>query len=150
MNDIQAVDTHAYVTIQGRYAVINEGSGYAIIHTQTKQITARNITSFLDCVKTLEYMCGKEEQVATTAPSKPYSRPSESSTHEFPVPIIRTQEQETSPTLDELDTALLKSLVSYFNDMAGKIRRYHQDHHEYKAAPVLVLARGVAHDNNCD
>jgi hypothetical protein len=51
MSDIKTIDTNAYVTVQGQYAVVNEGSGYAIITTHTKQVIARNISSFLDCVK---------------------------------------------------------------------------------------------------
>ena len=61
MSDIKKIDTNAYVTVQGQYAVVNEGAGYAIINIQTKQIVARNISSFLDCVKTLEYIVGKGE-----------------------------------------------------------------------------------------
>jgi len=61
MSDLKKIDTNAYVTVQGQYAVVNEGVGYAIINIQTKQIVARNISSFLDCVKTLEYIVGKGE-----------------------------------------------------------------------------------------
>ena len=61
MSDIKKIDTNAYVTVQGQYAVVNEGAGYAIINIQTKQIVARNISSFLDCVKTLDYIVGKGE-----------------------------------------------------------------------------------------
>jgi hypothetical protein len=61
MSDLKKIDTNAYVTVQGQYAVVNEGAGYAIINIQTKQIVARNISSFLDCVKTLEYIVGKGE-----------------------------------------------------------------------------------------
>jgi hypothetical protein len=61
MSDLKKIDTNAYVTVQGQYAVVNEGVGYAIIDIQTKQIVARNISSFLDCVKTLEYIVGKGE-----------------------------------------------------------------------------------------
>jgi hypothetical protein len=58
MSDIKKINQSDYVTVQGQYAVINEGTGYAIINIQTKQIAARNISSFLDCVKTLEYIIG--------------------------------------------------------------------------------------------
>jgi hypothetical protein len=61
MSDIKKIDKNAYVTVQGQYAVVNEGTGYAIINIQTKSIVARNISSFLDCVKTLEYIVGKGE-----------------------------------------------------------------------------------------
>jgi hypothetical protein len=61
MSDLKKIDTNAYVTVQGQYAVVNEGAGYAIINIQTEQILARNISSFLDCVKTLEYIVGKGE-----------------------------------------------------------------------------------------
>jgi hypothetical protein len=61
MSDINRIDTNAYVTVQGQYAVVNEGSSYGIINIHTKQVIARNILSFLDCVKTLEYIVGKAE-----------------------------------------------------------------------------------------
>ncbi len=35
---------------------------------------------------------------------------------------------QTTDQLDELDLALVKSLVSYFEKMSDKIRHYHQDH----------------------
>lgn len=61
MNEIANIDPTAYVTVQGNYAVINEGSGYAIVNLQNKQFLARNISSFLDCIKTLEYIAGKQD-----------------------------------------------------------------------------------------
>lgn len=61
MSDVERINTNAYVTVQGHYAVTNEGTGYAIINIQTEQIVAHNISSFLDCVKTLEYLLGKSE-----------------------------------------------------------------------------------------
>jgi len=63
MTEIANIDPTAYVTVQGNYAVINEGTGYAIINIQNKQFLARNISSFLDCVKTLEYIARKQESV---------------------------------------------------------------------------------------
>ena len=58
--------------MQGQYAVINEGAGYAILNIQTKQMLARNISSFLDCVKTLEYIVGKgESQSQSSSPRNP-------------------------------------------------------------------------------
>ena len=61
MTEIANIDPTAFVTVQGHLAVINEGTGYAIVDIQNKQYLARNITSFLDCVKTLEYLAGKQE-----------------------------------------------------------------------------------------
>ena len=61
MKDISKIDPNNYVTIQKDYAVINEGTGYAIINIYTKQIIAQNISSFLDCVKTLEYFCNQQQ-----------------------------------------------------------------------------------------
>jgi hypothetical protein len=75
MNDIKKIDTNAYVTVQGQYAVVNEGTGYAIINIQTKQIVARNISSFLDCVKTLEYIVGKGESQNPAQHSIPNEKP---------------------------------------------------------------------------
>ncbi len=39
MNEIANIDSTAYVTVQGNYAVINEGTGYAIINIQNKQFS---------------------------------------------------------------------------------------------------------------
>lgn len=133
MNNIKIIDEN-YVTVQGHYAVINEGDGYAIINTQTKQIAARNIKSFLDCVKTLEYICGKNNltetaQTSITAPSHPMA---------LVEPIVPNTIQKNSPELDELDIALLKSLVAFFNDMAGKIRRYHNDHNASREEAEVI------------
>ncbi|MGI0482957.1 hypothetical protein ACN4EE_19505 [Geminocystis sp. CENA526] len=61
MNEIANIDSSAYITVQGNYAVINEGTGYAIINIQNKQFLAGNISSFLDCVKTLEYIASKQD-----------------------------------------------------------------------------------------
>lgn len=75
MNDITRIDQNEYVTVQGQYGVINEGTGYAIVNIQTKQMIARNISSFLDCVKTLEYIVGKGDQS-----QNPISSPDQSQT----------------------------------------------------------------------
>ena len=73
MSDIKTISQNEYVTVQGQYAVINEGTGYAIINIHTKQILARNISSFLDCVKTLEYIVGKgESQNESQSPTPAY------------------------------------------------------------------------------
>jgi hypothetical protein len=136
MSDIKKIDTNTYVTVQGQYAVVNEGSGYAIINIQTKQVIARNITSFLDCVKTLEYILGNAEpphsdpiQVSAvlTEPVAPPKPIKENIIH-------KTQE------LDELDLALVRGLSSYFEEMNGKIRRYHRDH-DASQAEAEVIAR---------
>ena len=62
MDNIAKIDPSNYVTVQGPYAVVNEGTGYAIIDIKTQAYIARNITSFLDCVKTLEHLSGKIPQ----------------------------------------------------------------------------------------
>ncbi len=43
MSDIKTINNNDYVTVQGEYAVINEGTGYAIINIQTKQCMDNNI-----------------------------------------------------------------------------------------------------------
>ena len=111
MNDIKRIDTNAYVTVQGQYAVVNEGSGYAIITTHTKQVIARNISSFLDCVKTLEYIFSNAE-----------------SQNSDPIQTSAFIYEDEPKKLDELDFALIRSLASYFEEMNGKIRHYRKDH----------------------
>ena len=61
MNHLSNIDSNNYVTIQNQYGVINQGTGYAIVNIQTKQTIAQNISSFLDCVKTLEYLSGNSQ-----------------------------------------------------------------------------------------
>jgi hypothetical protein len=43
--------------------------------------------------------------------------------------IPPTVVQEVQKNLDELDLSLVRGLASYFKEMNGKIRHYHQDHH---------------------
>ncbi|MFN7714523.1 MAG: hypothetical protein ACK5QS_03455 [Pseudanabaenaceae cyanobacterium] len=125
MSHIEKIDTNSYVTVQGHYAVVNEGSGYAIIDTSTKRVIARNISSFLDCVKTLEYLLESTEKqnsepIKTSASlCEPYS----------PIKQIQEKNHQRVNELDELDLAFVKSLVSYFEAMPDKIRHYHRDHH---------------------
>lgn len=61
MNHISNIDSTNYVTIQNQYGVINQGTGYSIVNIQTKQIIAQNISSFLDCVKTLEHLSNNNQ-----------------------------------------------------------------------------------------
>lgn len=69
MSDIKTINNNDYVTVQGQYGVINQGTGYAIINIQTQQMIAHNISSFLDCVKTLEYLANKNETQTQTSVS---------------------------------------------------------------------------------
>lgn len=130
MNNIKRISQNEYVTVQGQYAVTNEGTGYTIVNTQTGQILARNISSFLDCVKTLEYIVGKGEfqnqSQSPTRDSPPRSHPNSEPVQEE---ITLTFINDTQKKLDELDLALLRSLIVYFDEMADKIRHYHNDHH---------------------
>jgi hypothetical protein len=124
MSDIKRIDTNAYVTVQGQYAVVNEGSGYAIINTQTKQVIARNISSFLDCVKTLEYIFSNAE----AQNSDPIQTSAFISEPDTPPKSVQEKINYEVKKLDELDFALVRSLASYFEEMNGKIRHYHRDH----------------------
>jgi hypothetical protein len=124
MSDIKRIDTNAYVTVQGQYAVVNEGSGYAIINTHTKQVIARNISSFLDCLKTLEYIFSNAEsqnsdQIQNSAFISEPNTPPKS---------VQENINYEPKKLDELDFALVRSLASYFEEMNGKIRHYRKDH----------------------
>lgn len=124
MSDIKTIDTNAYVTVQGQYAVVNEGSGYAIITTHTKQVIARNISSFLDCVKTLEYIFSNAES-QNSDPIQTSAFIYESDT---PPKSVQEKINYELKKLDELDFALIRSLASYFEEMSGKIRHYLKDH----------------------
>ena len=125
MSDIKRINTNAYVTVQGQYAVVNKGSGYAIINTQTKQVIARNISSFLDCVKTLEYIFSNaESQNSDPIPTSAFISEPDTSPKS-----VQEQINYETKKLDELDFALVRSLGSYFEEMNGKIRHYRKDHH---------------------
>jgi transcriptional regulator of heat shock response len=134
MSDINRIDTTAYVTVQGQYAVVNEGSSYGIINIHTKQVIARNILSFLDCVKTLEYIVGKTE-VQNSEPIQTSAFIDESD-----ISNISNQGEINfeNKKLDELDLALVRSIASYFEEMTGKIRRYHQDHNASKEEADVI------------
>jgi hypothetical protein len=124
MSDIKRIDTNTYVTVQGQYAVVNEGSGYAIINTLTKQVIARNISSFLDCVKTLEYIFSNAE----SQNSDPIQTSASISETDSPSKPIRTKINDEPKKLDELDFALVRGLASYFEEMNGDIRHHHRKH----------------------
>ncbi len=123
MSDIQRIDTNTYVTVQGHYAVVNEGSGYAIINTHTKQVIARNISSFLDCAKTLDYLFKAESQNPDPIPTAVLLSELDS-----PPKSVQVKNNYPVKDLDELDLAFVRGLASYFEEMNGKIRRYHRDH----------------------
>lgn len=93
MNEIANIDSTAYVTLQGNYAVINEGTGYAIINIQNKQFLARNIYSFLDCVKTLEYIANKQGN----------------SSQDY-----HTYSEVKTPPQDEEESGTLRGLTEYY------------------------------------
>lgn len=99
MTEIANIDSTAYVTVQGNYAVINEGTGYAIINIQNKQFLARNISSFLDCVKTLEYITSKQEN-------------SSQNYHTYPEEIETPQEEESGTLTGLTEYYTLKGLTS--------------------------------------
>ena len=63
MDSLSKLNSNDFVTVQGQYAVINEGVGYSIVNINTKEFLARNINSFLDCIKTLEYITSKSEKL---------------------------------------------------------------------------------------
>ncbi|MDB9458819.1 hypothetical protein PN480_16595 [Dolichospermum circinale CS-1225] len=106
MSDIKRIDTNAYVTVQGQYAVVNEGSGYAIINTHTKQVIARNISSFLDCVKTLEYIFSNAE----SQNSDPIQTSAFIYEPDTPPKSVQEKINYEPKKLDELDFALIRSL----------------------------------------
>ena len=155
MSDIKRISQNEYVTVQGQYAVINEGTRYAIVNIQTKQILARNISSFLDCVKTLEYIVGKGESQKQSQSPTPASHPKQNPNYELVQGEITSScINDNQKKLDELDLALLRSLVSYFDEMADKVRCYHKDHHasqeeaEVIANYYLKTARMVSRITN--
>ncbi|MBJ7898967.1 MAG: hypothetical protein GC158_03355 [Cyanobacteria bacterium RI_101] len=55
MSEIKPIQD-VYVTVKGCYGVINQGDGYAIVNIYTGECIARNISSFYDCVRTLDIL----------------------------------------------------------------------------------------------
>ncbi|MEY2997619.1 MAG: hypothetical protein RIQ82_1000 [Bacteroidota bacterium] len=55
MSEIKPINQD-YVTVKQYLGVINHGDGYAIVNILTGEYMARNISSFLDCVKTIDYL----------------------------------------------------------------------------------------------
>ncbi|KZL50709.1 hypothetical protein PN488_20045 [Nodularia spumigena CS-591/12] len=55
MSEIKPIPND-YVTVKGFYGVINQGTNYAIVNIHTGETLAHNISSFLDCVKTIDYL----------------------------------------------------------------------------------------------
>ena len=136
MSDIKRIDTNAYVTVQGDYAVVNEGYSYGIINIHTKQVIARNIISFLDCVKTLEYILGNAE----SQNSEPLRTSAFISEPEVPPKSSQQDINTETKKLDELDLALVRSLASYFEEMDGKIHKYHRDHHASREEAHVIAS----------
>jgi hypothetical protein len=136
MSDIKRIDTNAYVTVQGDYAVVNEGSSYGIINIHTKQVIARNIISFLDCVKTLEYILGNAE----SQNSEPLRTSAFISEPEVPPKSSQQDINTETKKLDELDLALVRSLASYFEEMDGKIHKYYRDHHASREEADVIAS----------
>ncbi len=124
----------AYVTVQGQYAVVNEGSSYAIINTLTKQALARNISSFLDCVKTLEYILTKSESENSDLIQTSTFFDKTSTTAK----LVYQKTDDEQNKLDELDLACLTKLASYFEKMPDTIRRYHKDHHASREEAEII------------
>ena len=77
-------------------------------------------------MKTLEYIVGKDESQSQKPASPPQQKPNYQPVQEEIASIFIN---DTQKKLDELDLAFLRSLVSYFEEIADKIRRYHKDHH---------------------
>lgn len=59
MTEIKPIQND-YVTVKQHLGVINHGDGYAIVNIHTGECMARNISSFLDCVKTIDYILGDQ------------------------------------------------------------------------------------------
>lgn len=59
-----------FVTIKGVYGVVNQGHGYAIVNIQTGECMAHNISSFYDCVRTIEILPGGAAPTKSKAQEK--------------------------------------------------------------------------------
>ncbi len=118
MDTIAKLNPTDFVTVQGHYAVVNEGSGYAIVNIQTKEYLARNITSFLDCVKTLEYLSGKATQasqplVVTAVTSQP-NQSSQSTIQKLGVDKdVQELISKYAPTTVKIETKITLKGISY-------------------------------------
>lgn len=140
MSDLKRIDPNTYVTVQGQYAIINEGTGYAIVNTQTQKSIAQNISSFLDCVKTLEYLVSKGESQNQNQSKNHATLEKHAISEPIQPEIASTFTQNNYHKLGELDVALLKSLSSYFNEMTGKIHHYHRDHHASREEAEVIAS----------
>ncbi|MFM1842312.1 MAG: hypothetical protein RLZZ490_1048, partial [Cyanobacteriota bacterium] len=111
MTEIKPIQND-YVTVKQHLGVINHGNGYAIVNIHTGECMARNISSFLDSVKTIDYILNGQ-----SPPPPPPRNP------DF---------------LDELDMATVRSVVTYFEQWPNTIRRYYKDHNAtYQEAEVI-------------
>jgi hypothetical protein len=75
MTDIKPIQNE-YVTVKGPYGVLNEGTGYAIVNIHTGERIAHNISSFRDCVETIDNLLGgskKTESIVQESISPPSS-----------------------------------------------------------------------------
>jgi hypothetical protein len=113
MSDIKPIEND-YVTIKGLFGVINHGNGYAIVNVQTKEYIARNISSFLDCIKTMDYLLGNIQDENTET----------------------NNQRENS--LNQLDMATIRSMAQYFARWSDTIIKYHRDHNAtYEEAQII-------------
>lgn len=76
MTDIKPIQND-YVTVKGHFGVVNEGTGYSIVNIANGERVAHNISSFLDCVKTIDYLLGNISPSSSTSSSKPSPPPLE-------------------------------------------------------------------------
>ena len=76
MTDIKPIQND-YVKVKGPFGVLNEGTGYAIVNIANGERVAHNISSFLDCVKTIDYLLGNLSPSSSTPSPKPAPPPQE-------------------------------------------------------------------------
>ncbi|MBJ7898515.1 MAG: hypothetical protein GC158_01050 [Cyanobacteria bacterium RI_101] len=62
MSDIKPIQNE-FAGIEGNYGIINQGTGYAVVNILTKEMKAYNISSYLDALKTAEYLARREEVI---------------------------------------------------------------------------------------
>jgi len=117
MTEIKPIQND-YVTVKQHLGVINHGNGYAIINIHTGECMARNISSFLDCVKTIDHILGEA------------SFPTEQTE------VRQTKRRSSANILDGLevyDQSIMRKIENIKNccnrqsDYYGKLVNWHSD-----------------------
>lgn len=108
MSDIKRIQNDEFAGFEGNYGIRNHGTGYAVINILTKEMKAHNISSYLDALKTAEYLANKDKEKEVI----------ELETTPVPLPITQLNEE-----LDRAITGLKPNLQELIKKYAPETRR---------------------------